>query len=180
MKAVLDANVLYPATLRSLLVDLAILGAYEAHWTELIQQEWQRNLLVNRPSLKPENLRKVELLMNTALPGALITGHEPLMAGLSLPDPDDAHVVVAALQAGADTIVTANLRDFPKKILSGFRITPLSADQFLMALLAQNPAVVKEALMTQRDRYRNPPVTVEDLLDQLTRQGAAKFARQFQ
>ena len=180
MKAVLDANVLYPAILRSLLIDLALLGAYEAHWTELIQQEWQRNLLKNRPTLKPENLKKVELLMNRALPDALVTGHESLIADINLPDPDDAHVVAAARHVGADNIVTANLRDFPKRLLEPYGITPLSADQFLVRLHTENAACISEALMIQSERYRNPPVTVDELLNQLSKQGAATFVKQFQ
>jgi hypothetical protein len=37
-----DANVLYPAPLRSLLVYLATTGLFRARWTEEIHHEWIR------------------------------------------------------------------------------------------------------------------------------------------
>lgn len=178
LKVVLDANVLYPALLRSLLIDLAVLGVYKAHWTGQIQEEWQRNLLLNRPDLQAAKLKKVEGLMNAALPDALVTGYEALAQGVSLPDPDDAHVVAAARHVGANGIVTANLRDFPAEGLAPYGLRALSADQFLLTLLAQNPSAVREAVQIQQSRYRNPPLTLEDLLAQLAKQGAARFAQE--
>lgn len=180
MKAVLDANVLYPATLRSLLIDLAVLGAYQAHWTAQIQQEWQHNLLENRPDLKADNLQKVEMLMNRALPGALIVDSEELGAEITLPDPDDAHVVTAALQVEADVIVTANLRDFPESILKPYGMVAMSPDQFLGVLFEQQPARLLQALQLQVERYRNPPLTLQQLLDQLAKQGIPRFAKRLQ
>ena len=112
MKAVLDANVLYPVALRSLLIDLAVLGVYEAHWTERIQEEWQRNLLENRPELPADNLKRVQLLMERALPNALIQSANVDLSAIALPDPDDLHVLAAALQAKAEVIITSNLRIF--------------------------------------------------------------------
>lgn len=179
MKVVLDANVLYPAILRSLLMDLAVLGVYEAHWTARIQEEWQRNLLANRPELRPENLKRVQLLMERALPGALLHVNEMDLQGIELPDPDDLHVLAAAQCAAAEVIVTANLRDFPASTLAPLRLRAMSADQFLVTLLEKNPNSVQQALVLQRDRYRNPPVTITDLLTQLSKQGAAEFADRF-
>lgn len=43
--AVLDANVLYPAPLRDLLMRLAVTDLFAARWTERIHDEWIRNLL---------------------------------------------------------------------------------------------------------------------------------------
>lgn len=172
----LDANVLYTATLRSLLMDLAILGVYEAHWTARIQEEWQRNLLANRPELRSENLKRVQLLMEQALPGALIQVDEMELQGIELPDPDDLHVLAAAHRAAAEVIVTANLRDFPASPLAPLSLRAMSPDQFLVTLLEKNSGSVQQALVLQRDRYRNPPVTITDLLTQLSKQGAAEFA----
>lgn len=180
MKAVLDANVLYPATLRSLLIDLAVLRAYEAHWTALIQQEWQRNLLKNRPELEPQKLRKVEELMNKALPTALIPDCEAASEDVKLPDHDDVHVVAAALAAGAEVIVTANLRDFPEQVLVQYGVRAISPGEFLSQLLTEQLALVHQALEIQIERYRRPPLEMSQLLHQLAQQGAAEFARAFQ
>ncbi len=43
---------------------------------------------------------------------ALVTGYEGLIEGLHLPDPDDRHVLAAAIRGRADVIVTVNEWDF--------------------------------------------------------------------
>jgi hypothetical protein len=40
--------------------------------------------------------------MNSNVRDCLVTGYEPLIEGLTLPDPDDRHVLAAAILAGAD------------------------------------------------------------------------------
>src|SRR5436190_19864322 len=103
--AVYDACVLYPDPLRDFLVQLSISDAVRAHWTEAIHQEWMRSVLERRPDLS-EKLPRVRQLMDAANPGGLVEGYEPLMNSLALPDPDDRHVLAAAIHAGADCLVT--------------------------------------------------------------------------
>ena len=62
--AVLDANVLYPAPVRDILLNVAVKGLYQPKWSSEIQDEWLRNLVVNRPDLKKENLNKTVTAMN--------------------------------------------------------------------------------------------------------------------
>lgn len=64
---VYDACVLYPAPLRDLLLWLGLSGLFRARWTDQIHQEWQRNLLANRPNIIAESLQRTERLMNTAI-----------------------------------------------------------------------------------------------------------------
>lgn len=47
--ALLDANVLYPAPIRDLLLQLAVTDLYKARWTADIHREWIENLLENEP-----------------------------------------------------------------------------------------------------------------------------------
>lgn len=56
--AILDACVLYPASLRDLLLSLARDGLYHARWSEEIETEWVRNLLLKRPELDADRLRR--------------------------------------------------------------------------------------------------------------------------
>jgi PIN domain len=100
--AVLDANVLYPAPLRDYLLHLASLELYKPTWTKDIQEEWIRNLLINRPDLKRENLEITQDAMNSAFPDANIINYEELISSLSLPDDKDRHILAAAIRGNAD------------------------------------------------------------------------------
>ena len=102
--AVYDANILYPAPLRDLLIRLARTGLFRAHWTERIQQEWVQALLRDRDDVKAERLARTCQLMLEAVPHALVTGYEDLIDGLKMPDPNDRHVLAAAIRAGDDVI----------------------------------------------------------------------------
>jgi hypothetical protein len=88
-------------------------GLYQPKWTAEIQDEWQRNLLHDRSDLTPEQVKRTDQLMNEAIPDAMVTGYENLIASIELPDLDDRHVVAAAVRCNAEVIVTANLKDFP-------------------------------------------------------------------
>ena len=91
--AVYDANVLYPAPLRDLFIRLAQAGLVRARWTEAIHDEWVRNILKDNPALSPDRLARTRALMNEAVRDCLVTGYEDLIESLSLPDPDDRHVL---------------------------------------------------------------------------------------
>ncbi len=115
---VYDACLLYPASLRDLAVELARTGLIRAKWTSRIHTEWMQGVLRDRPELDRARLQRVADLMNSAILDCLVTGFEPLEAGLtSLPDPNDRHVLAAAIHCGAQEIVTFNLRDFPEDVL---------------------------------------------------------------
>ncbi|GGR34535.1 PIN domain-containing protein [Deinococcus ruber] len=171
VKALLDANVLYPATLRSLLIDLSLQGLYQAHWTDALQDEWIRNLLLHRPDLDPAKLQRTRVLMDRALDTARITDYEARMPQLQLPDPDDRHVLAAALHGGVDLIVTQNLRDFPTAVLEPLGLQALHPDRFVQNLLETDTTAVLEALRVGRARFRAPPLSVAELLGMLERQG---------
>ena len=64
---VYDACVLYPAPLRDLLMRLALTDLYRARWTDMIHDEWTRNLKRQRPELKDEDLERTRSLMNLSL-----------------------------------------------------------------------------------------------------------------
>jgi predicted nucleic acid-binding protein len=112
-----DACVLYGNEVRDLLIRIAISGMVRAHWTDEILDETFGNLTANRPDLSPERLMVTRERMNAAVPGALVSGYETLVEALKLSDPDDRHVLAAAITAGATVIVTSNLNDFPAETL---------------------------------------------------------------
>lgn len=99
--AIYDANVLYPAPIRDLFLRIAQSGLVFARWTELIHDEWVRNLLENNPKMNPESIARTRRLMNEAVRDCLVTGYEGLIDTVDLPDPDDRHVLAAAIHADA-------------------------------------------------------------------------------
>lgn len=175
--AVYDANVLYPAPLRDFLMHLALTGVYRARWTVQIHDEWQRNLLVNRKDLTLAQLARTSNAMDRAIPDALVTGYEALCAGLTLPDPDDRHVLAAAIKCNASVIVTFNLKDFPADVLHAFEVEAVHPDDFIADLFDLDQVAVLEAAQAQRASLKNPPRTVEEFLDRLTAQGLTQSVK---
>lgn len=175
--ALLDANVLYPARLRDLLIRLAIAGLYQARWSEQILDECFDNLTADRPDLTDAQLARTRRLMTTALPDAAVTGYESRIEQHGLPDPDDRHVLAAALTAGASVLVTSNLSDFPTdKIPAGLRA--VSPDEFVVTLAADDLDTVMDVIEAQAAALVNPPMTTSQLLDGLADVGLAASVAQ--
>ena len=160
--AVYDACVLYSAPLRDLLMHLAVSDLFRAKWTETIHDEWIRNVLKQRPDLTLEQLQRTRELMNAHVRDCLVTDYDELIPALTLPDPDDRHVLAAAIRAGADIIVTFNLDDFPPDALHKYGIEAQHPDEFIMQLLDLAPNVVCAAAKRQRQSLKKPPKTVEE------------------
>lgn len=165
--AVLDANVLYPAPLRDLLMHLALTGAYRARWSAQIHDEWKRNVLAKRPDLTREQLDRTSALMDKHVPDSVVSGYEPLVNGIDLPDLDDRHVAAAAIKCSASVIVTFNLKDFPEPILEPFGIEALHPDEFLSNQWSVDSAAVLQAAQRQRATLKKPPVNADQYLDTL-------------
>lgn len=169
--AVYDACVLYPAPLRDLLMHLAMTNLYRAKWTEQIHDEWTRNVLTERQDLRPEQLQRTRKLMNTAVRDCLVEGYEYLIDGLVLPDPDDRHVLAAAIRSRSSVIVTFNLKDFPAEALDVHDVEAQHPDEFVAHLIDLNPALVLEAVRRCRENLKSPSKTQEEYLDTLLKQG---------
>lgn len=169
--AFLDANVLYPATLRSVMMELALAGAFRPLWSERVHDEWTNALQRDRPDLSPDKIQRTRALMLAHVEDAMVTGYEHLIDTVTLPDTDDRHVLAAAIHGGAPTIVTANVIDFPATVLVAHDIIAVTPDDFLCGLLAENPDAVLEALRADRASLKNPPMTIETYLAALERVG---------
>lgn len=170
LTALYDACVLYPAALRDLLMWLALTELFRARWTDAIHEEWIRSVLEDRPDLTRAQLERTRDLMNANVQDCLVTEYEDLIEALTLPDPDDRHVLAAAIRGRADVIVTFNLDDFPPDILQPLGINARHPDDFVIHLLDLAPTRVYWALKRQRATLKNPPRTAEELLDTLERQ----------
>lgn len=175
--AVLDACVLYSAPLRDVLLSLASAGLFHARWTPDIQDEWTRNLLVKRPDLNLVQLQFTQERMIAAIPDCMVTHYQPLIAGLSLPDPDDRHVLAAAIAGHADAIVTVNLKDFPPAILATYSLEAQHPDDFVMNQLELREYEALAAIKRMRARLRNPPRAPEEFVTTLEQHGLVQSAR---
>ena len=172
--ATLDTSVLWPSLQRDFLLSLAVESAYRPTWSSAIHDglEFHEEVkLVKRGIPIAEAASRAATLiaaMRREFADAEVEGWEPLEGTFGLPDPDDEHVVAAAVIAGAGAIVTENLKDFPAaKIPPGMQV--LSAREFAKNTVALNPrhalAAVQE-IASRSGRY-GATLTVEEILDTL-------------
>lgn len=176
---VYDTNVLYPQCLRDLLIRLAMKDLFHAKWSQDILSELTRNLLDDAttkaqktgtaPTLDKAKLDRLVKKMNGSVQDCLVTGYRDIEAMLNLPDPDDRHVLAAAIRAGADAIITWNTSDFPAALLSQYDIEAQTPDEFINNLFDLNRDAVIEAVQQQRAPLKNPPYAPQQMLDSYAR-----------
>ncbi|ABC33097.1 conserved hypothetical protein [Hahella chejuensis KCTC 2396] len=166
---ILDACVLYPAPLRDLFMRLAMEDLFMARWTDLIHEEWI-NALMRQGKFLREDLERIKCLMDSHVRDAKVTGFEGLIESISLPDPDDRHVVAAAIRAGADAIVSFNLKDFPTNELEKYDLEVIHPDDFVCFQLELAPGAACQAIKQQREALKNPPIDKEKFLAILQKQ----------
>lgn len=169
--AVLDACVLYPAPVRDLMLSLSVAGLFRARWTEDIHNEWIRNLLEPRNDLQPETLQRTRQMMDESVPDCLIAGYEPFIESLELPDPDDRHILAAAIVGHTDAIVTFNMKDFPNEVALKHGVEILHPDDFLTSRYDLNPVRTLTAVKEVRSRLKRPPLSASEYLDKLEATG---------
>ena len=171
---VIDADVLYSASLRDFLLRLACDGSFSPFWSDEIHEEWIRNLLKNRPELKRENLERTRRNMDSRFPKALVGGYESIIPTLKLPDQGDRHVLAAAIHAEADSIITFNLKHFPKAALEPYGIEAMSPDKFVLRLIQEKANLVLMVVKTHRVNLTRLPKTVDEYLATLEKQKLTK------
>lgn len=165
--ALFDASALYSMTVTDLVIEVARAGLFRARWSADIHEEWIRNLKANRPDLDPAKIEARRKTMDAAIHDCLIEGYNQLIPGLTLPDPDDRHVLAAAIAGQADVIVTFNLKDFPPDALRPHGIEAQHPDTFLIhqRSLAEHPFL--ECARRCRRRLKTPSLSPDDYLKAL-------------
>ena len=164
-------NVLYSAPIRDLLLQLAVADIYRARWTSDIHDEWIRAVLKSNSRATPDKLQRTRNLMDQATRDCLVTGYQSLIPSLDLPDPNDRHVLAAAIAGSCDLVVTRNLKHFPQRVLAQFQIQPIHPDDFLADHLSLNPDLFCSTVRTVRRRLKHPPLAIDDYLAVLSKQG---------
>lgn len=156
MKAVLDACVLYPTLTRGLLLDAASAGVFTPLWSARIRGEWTHAVSKTTPA---DLLAAEAALLAARWPAAEIAIPEGIEEGLYLPDPDDTHVLGAAIAGGASAIVTYNMRDFPGRILAPHGVQPWHPDVFLLEALKETPDRMLDATRARLTSLTDPDLT---------------------
>jgi predicted nucleic acid-binding protein len=134
MRVALDACVLFPSVMREMLLGAAAAGGFEPVWSVRILEEWAR--ATRRLPEGAETVARGEIAgMRARWPEAEVAVPEELLTRLSLPDPDDRHVLAAAIAGGAEALVTLNRTDFPPRTLARHRIVLREPDGLLVELL---------------------------------------------
>ncbi|MEV8339035.1 PIN domain-containing protein [Leucobacter sp. NPDC077196] len=174
--AFFDACVMVPIAPSDTYLRMAELGAFRPTWSQKVIEEAVSALIRIHPGENPSLFQSRFRAMNTAFDDAMVTGWEPLVAGLALPDDGDRHVLAAAIRSRADVIVTENTKHFPDHALKPFDIKAVRLDDFLLDQLDLNPAAAVSVVREQARDMSRPPVKLEHLLDRLARSGARRFA----
>lgn len=160
----LDANVLFPFSLRDTLLRATAAGFFQVRWSSQILDEMALNL-VSTGTMPEEKARRLRAIMEREFPEAAVTGYEHLVAAMRNHE-KDRHVAAAAVKAGAQVITTANLRDFAE-LPEG--IEAQSPDVFLCNLFDLDPDAFVELLREQAADLVHPPMTFDELLERLAR-----------
>jgi len=168
---VYDACVLYPSTLRDLLIRIHQAGLVQAKWTDEILHEMTTALRRDFPDITEAKAERLRGLMVQAVRDCRVTNYEPLIAAVELPDPKDRHVLAAAIRARAQIIVTNNSRDFPADYLATWDVEAKTADEFVLDQISLNRQAVYGEIVRIADSHSNPPESVADVLDRLERCG---------
>ena len=178
-KVVYDANVLLPFHTAHLLAFVAAPPSVlvDARWTAKIQSEWVERSLEKFPALTRSSIEARRDAMNRAMPGAMVVGYEGLIDTIEFPDPDDRHVVAAALHCGAKTIVTRDRKHFTEAALAPYGLKRADPDDLLVELYDAEPELTLDAIEAARLVLRKSMPDWGTYLDILDTEGFTELVR---
>ena len=166
MRVLIDACVLYPTVMREVVLGVAAKGLFDPRWSPRILEEWARAARKIGP--QGETIARGEIAAITArFPRAQVQIPQGVEARLWLPDPNDIHVLAAAVGCSADAIMTVNAKDFPRNELADEGLQRVDPDGFLVDLAIQNPDAVHsvgEAVVTEARRLSGEPWEMRKLM----------------
>jgi len=171
--AFFDACALYGATLNDVILRLADSGAFRPLWSADVLDEIRRNVIDD--GYDPGEIDRRLGAMRECFPDALVEGYADLVDTMTC-HPKDRHVLAAAVRANADVLVTFNLKDFPPESTAAFDVEAVHPDEFLLDQIDLYPGLVLRTIRELVEDYDSPPVTIDDVLNTLTRAGVPRFA----
>lgn len=143
MRVLIDACVLYPTVMREVVLGVAAKGLFEPRWSPRILEEWARAARKIGP--EGETIARGEIAaIKARFPKGDVQVPQGLEARIWLPDPNDIHVLAAAVGCSADAVMTVNAKDFPRDILADEGLERVDPDGFLCSLAVTHPEPVQE------------------------------------
>lgn len=174
--AFIDACTLASTLKRNLLLSLAEAEFFRVRWSDRVMDETEaaiaKILAAKSVADAAERARRARRNMETAFEDAVVSDYDVFLSACAgIPDPDDAHVVAAALKTQAATIVTENLKDFPAGILATLNMEARSADEFIADTIALDPGRAVAAVRRMRERFKRPEKSAEIMLLEMEADG---------
>lgn len=142
----------------------------QAKWTDRVLDEALASVTKRNPDISVEKMTRLRELIIAAVPDCIVRGHETLIEGLQLRDPDDRHVLAVAIKAGAQVIVTSD-KDFTREALEPWDIEAKTPDEFVLDQIDIADRMIWGCVQQIANSRTDPPETVEDVLGQLERAG---------
>jgi predicted nucleic acid-binding protein len=174
--ALVDACTLTNTLKRNLLLTLAEAGFFRLRWSGQILDETEaaiEKVLREKGRTDPRlRAKRARTAMETAFEDAMVSDFDRFMSAADgLPDPNDAHVVAAAIKTRASMIVTENLKHFPAANLATINMEAKSADEFIADTIALDEGRAVAAIREMRERFNKPAITAEALLLKMEAEG---------
>lgn len=173
---VLDADALHPVHVRNTLLKFASAKLFRPLWSERILEEMAKSL-IKRGVANREQLERLVYRLGSIYPDSLVGNYEHLEAELKCPDPDDQHVLAAAVASKAGAIVTFNTKDFPTDTLERFDLEIVHPDRFLISQASLSKPVALRALASQIEGYSKPEIEAKVLAGHFERSSCPAFAK---
>jgi predicted nucleic acid-binding protein len=160
-------------------MELAFRRMYRGLWSTDILRELRENLIA-KFKVSPEKADGLLAAMAMAVKDAEVKNYDGLCSTIQLPDPDDRHVLEAAIQGKAQVIVTENIRHFPKDVLAKFGIEVQKPDDFLVSLYDLYASEVLDAVRFCQESKKDPQRTWAEQLQYFRKSGLTKFAQRLE
>ena len=166
MRVLIDACVLFPTVMREMVMGVAATGAFEPQWSARLLEEWA--LAARKLGPEGEAQARGEIaLLQAAWPRSEIRVHDGVSKRLWLPDPNDIHVLAAAIAGSADLILTVNAKDFPRGLLAEEGLSRADPDAFLLGCFEADPDCVRpvaDAVLAEARRLSGEDWTMRALM----------------
>lgn len=159
---ILDANVLAKSLHRNIVLSLAYEGFFRPRWTTRILDEAERGIM--RITKGEADSRAQRLQIENAFEQSMIKNYLEYERGLDLKDPDDNHVLAAAIAVSAPLIITDNLKDFESSKLAKYSVEAVSSDNFIADILDLYQVAALFTIEEMRKEMEKPPMNRSELI----------------